>query len=81
MSKAELDQRMIKIASVIATLQETNGSPESMLYIFFDMNIHSWTAVRDTLRTNGLIKISGNFVTLTEKGEALATRLNKAIGQ
>jgi len=70
---------LAKIAAVIATLDETNGSPESMLYIFFDMNMDLWSSVRSILVKGELVTIKGNYVTLTEKGRQIAKRLNKAI--
>lgn len=71
---------LAKIAAVIATLADTNGSSESMLYIFFDMNMDTWTKVRQILVESGLITIKGNFVTLTESGRETAAKLNHAIG-
>ena len=67
---------LAKIAAVIATLDETNGSPESMLYIFFDMNMDVWTRVRDVLLEGDMITIKGNYVTLTEKGREIARKIN-----
>jgi predicted transcriptional regulator len=69
-----------KVAAIIATLGETNGSPESMLYIFCDMDMDKWTAMRYALVQSDLIIIKGNYVTLTAKGKALADKLNKTIG-
>lgn len=68
-----------KLAAIIATLQETNGSPESMLYIFFDMNMNLWIQVRNALVADGLVTIKAHFVTLTPKGEALATKINSLL--
>lgn len=70
---------LAKIAAVIATLDETDGSPESMLYIFFDMDMTTYQNVRNVLLDSELIVIKGNYVTLTQKGKELAQKLNKAI--
>jgi hypothetical protein len=76
MNKNEI---LSRVAAIITTLDETNGSPESMLYIFFDMNMDLWTKVRCILVETDLVQIKGNFVTLTANGRATAQRLNKVI--
>ena len=68
-----------KIAAIVTTLNETDGAPESMLYIFLDMNMDEWQTMRHLLVSNGLITIKGNYVTLTEQGKETARKLNKAI--
>ena len=70
---------LAKIAAVIATLDETNGSPESMLYIFFSMDMDLWTKVRTILIESNLITVKGNYVTLTPAGKVTAQKLNQAI--
>lgn len=70
---------LAKIAAVIATLDETNGSPESMLYIFFDMNMDVWTKVRTILIESKLITICNHYVSLTDSGRETARKLNKTI--
>lgn len=72
MSRQELNA---KLAAVITTLAETNGSLESMLYIFFDMNMDTWMRIRELLITSDIISIKGNYVTLTEKGKSLASEI------
>lgn len=76
MSKNEFTAR---VAAIIATLQETNGSPESMLYIFLDMNMDLWTKVKTILIEADLISVKGNFVTLTANGQLTASKLNKLV--
>lgn len=68
-----------KIAAVIATLQEVGSSPESILYMFFDMNLSLWTMVRNALIEDGIITLKSGLVTLTCKGQVLATELNAVI--
>ena len=70
-----------KIASILSTLNETNGSPESMLYIFFDMDMDLWSRVRAVLIESELITIKGNYVTLTEKGRETAIKIDKAVAK
>lgn len=72
---------LAKIAAVIATLDETNGSPESMLYIFFDMNMDLWMKVRAILIESDMITIKGNYVTLTAKGKETAQKINQKIAK
>lgn len=69
-----------KVAAVIGTLAETNGAPESTLYMFFDMNMDLWNEVRRILIDLKIIKISANFVTLTPKGLEQAQKINAKIG-
>jgi len=68
-----------KIAAIVTTLNETDGAPESMLYIFLDMNMDEWQTMRHLLVSNGLITIKGNYATLTDKGRELAQKLNEAL--
>lgn len=70
-----------KIAAVLSALKETNGSPESMLYIFFDMNMDVWTRVREVLISENLISIKGNYVTLTAYGLKKATQIDEAVAK
>jgi hypothetical protein len=73
MSRQELNAR---IAAMIATLAETDGAPESSLYIFLDMDMALWTNVRLLLVSSQLITISSHYVKLTEKGTKLANEIN-----
>lgn len=70
---------LAKIAAVLSTLKETGGSPESMLYIFFDMDMDVWTRVRNVLISENMIQIKGNYVTLTEYGLKKATQIDEAV--
>ena len=70
---------MAKIAAVLTTLRDTGGAPESMLYIFFDMNMDLWTKVRAILIEADLITIKGHYITLTPLGTEKADRLNAVI--
>jgi hypothetical protein len=73
MSRQELNAR---IAAMVATLAETDGAPESSLYIFLDMNMELWTNVRLLLVSSQLITISSHYVKLTDKGLKLANEIN-----
>lgn len=73
------DKLLAQIAAIVCALDETNGAPESMLYIFLDMNMDLWSKVRDILVESGLIKIQAHYVTLTASGKETAQKLNKTI--
>lgn len=76
MDKNEL---LTKIAAILTTLLETGGSPESMLYIFCDMDMDKWTKMRYILTTAEFVTIKGNYVTLTAVGREKAELINKAL--
>ena len=69
-----------KLAALITTLAEVNGSPESQLYMFFDMNMQLWSEVREVLVSRKLISICNHYVTLTPDGVKLAHKLNDVWG-
>ena len=76
MTKAEVYSR---VASILCTLAETNGAPESTLYIFCDMDMHKWQSLRGILVGAGYVDIKGNYVRLTSIGLDTAAKLEAAI--
>ena len=70
---------LTRVAAIVTTLEETNGTPESMLYIFCDMDMSAYEIVRDILVKANLVTIKGHYVTLTNEGKSMAQRLNAAI--
>lgn len=79
-----LDKRelLIRVAAILTTLAETNGSPESMLYVAVaGMNITDWQAIRNTMIASGWIKVSAHYVTLTDSGRKIATEINAALAK
>jgi hypothetical protein len=74
-------QMLAKIAAVLSTLKETNGAPESHLYIFFGMDLDLWTRIRDILISENLIQVKGHFVTLTPFGIQKATQIDKVVNK
>jgi hypothetical protein len=78
MDKNEL---LVKVAAIITTLLETGGSPESMLYIFCDMDVDKWQMMRSILLKVGFVTIKGNYVTLTENGRIKAEKINQVISK
>lgn len=69
------------IAAIITTLAEVEGSPESMLYLFFDMDLEKWNGYKYALTSTGIIEVEYNFVTLTDKGHDLAAKLNAVLNK
>lgn len=74
-------EAMLKTAAILTALEDGNnqGTPESMLYIFCDMDIHFWNSLKTIMLTAGLIKVSANFVTLTDKGRRTAQDINRLV--
>ena len=70
-------EALTKIAAIIATLGEMDGSPESTLYMFCDMDLHAWNMLRDIMIKAEQIQIKNHYVTLTEKGKETAARLSQ----
>jgi predicted transcriptional regulator len=73
------NETLILITAMLCSLQETGGTPESMLYILCEMDINKWHSIRELMIMADLIKISGNYVTLTKKGSDTATKMNAAL--
>lgn len=73
------DLLITRIAAIVSSIE--TGTPESMLYIFCDMNMDDYQTIRDILLKAGLVTIKGHFVTLTPEGKMTADKLNKAISQ
>lgn len=72
-------ETIMKVAAILTALQDTGGSPESMLYIFCDMDIHYWNTLKTLMLSGKLIHISANFVTLTDKGRKTAQDINALV--
>lgn len=70
-----------RVAAIVSTLADVNGSPESMLYILCDMNMDDWQIIRDILLRCDLVSIKGHYVTLTENGKAVAVKINSVISK
>ena len=70
---------LTRAAAIVTTLAETDGSPESMLYILCDMNMDDWQTIRHILVAGGLVSIKGNYARLTENGKLTAAKLNEVI--
>lgn len=81
MANMSKNEAFIKIAAILSALLETNGSPESMLYIFCDMDMDNWQMLRHILIETNLVDIKGNYVTLTEDGRIKAEKLNALVSR
>ena len=71
---------MARVAAILTTLDEVGGTPESNLYLLCDTNMDDYQVLRRILIDAKWVKISSNYVTLTEAGKTTAQRINKAIG-
>jgi predicted transcriptional regulator len=73
-------QMMVAIAASLTTLAETSGASESMIYMgACNMDIHFWNQCKTIMLQAGWIKVSANFVTITEEGKKIAAELEKAL--
>lgn len=67
------------IAAIICTLAETNGAPESTLYMFVGMDMDKWELIRRILVEAKLVTISGHYVRLTADGKEKADKINSKL--
>lgn len=70
---------MARIAAIVSTLNETSGSPESMLYIFCEMNMDDYQTIRGILVKSNWVTVKGNYVTITESGRGIARQIDSVI--
>ena len=70
---------MQDIAVIVTTLAEVDGSPESMLYLAIGADLEYWNTIKYALVSTDLIHEEYNFVTITDKGRALADKINSAM--
>ena len=69
------DMMLMRIAAILTALAETNGTPESMLYIFCEMDMQAYETIRDILVRAKYVTIKGNYVTLTNNGKEMAQKI------
>jgi helix-turn-helix protein len=74
-------QVLTLVATIITTLAETNGAPESTLYMFVGMDMDKWQVIRNILIDCKFVTISGHYVKLTEQGRATADKLNASLSK
>lgn len=73
------DLIMTRVAAIVSTLNETNGSPESMLYIFCEMNMDDYQTIKQILVSAGFVSVKSNYITLTAKGKEIAIKLDSVL--
>lgn len=61
-----------RIAAILTTLAEVDGSPESMLYLALGGDITLWNRLRGIMVAAGWIAVKGHYVTLTDAGRVVA---------
>lgn len=73
-------EAIVKIAAIMTSLLEMDdhGSPESLLYMHLDSNIHKYNALRNVMLSAGWVTIHGNYVKLTAAGVIAATKMQAA---
>ena len=80
MPQTQLDKALTAVAATLSTLAETDGAPETMIYIgVCNMDYGFWETVRTLLVDSGMVNISANYVTLTEQGKATAAKINRLL--
>jgi hypothetical protein len=71
---------MVLVAAVVTTLAESEGCPESTLYLICGSDMDRWNTLRHVLTNGGWVRILNHYVTLTEDGRTLAESINARIG-
>lgn len=70
-------QMLLYVATIVSTLNETyDGTPESNLYLFLNMDMDLWQRVKLVLLKTKMITIKGNYIRLTEAGKATAQKID-----
>lgn len=73
------NELLVRIAATLTTLNETGGSPESMIYLAFGANLDEWVTLKTILLESKMISVRGNYVTLTELGKKTAEEIDSKI--
>jgi hypothetical protein len=67
----------MKCAAVLVALLESQGTPESLLYIAIGCNLDDWYILKATLlRTMMIDEPTPNWIVLTPKGIELARKIH-----
>lgn len=72
---------LTSVAAILTTLLETDGSPESMIYIGLGMDLSAWQQIKGILLSSELITCHGYYVELTEAGRETAEQCNAVLAQ
>lgn len=74
-----MNDLLLHIAAILTALLDYGGTPESNLYIFVNMDMNRYEIVKNTLLAMKAVRISNNYVTLTDKGKKLVEDINALI--
>ena len=70
------------VAAFLSSLNGTSGAPESTFYMALGMDMDKWQYVRFVLTAEpAMVRISGNYVTLTPYGRELAERIDSVMAK
>ena len=78
-ARTDKNKMLVLVATVLTTLYEVDGAPESELYMVCQTNMDLYQQLRHILVSGKFITIKANWMTLTEHGKLTAERLNKAL--
>ena len=67
------------LCAVLTTLNELDHAVESILYMGMGCDINKWNTIKDILIGANLANCSGNIVTITLTGRAMADKINAAM--
>lgn len=81
MTDQEVKRIVQDTAMILTTLAETDGAPESHIYLALGMDMERWNTYRGILTRQSLITIRGHYVRLTDKGKAIAADIEKALAK
>jgi hypothetical protein len=66
-------------ASILSTLAETNGGPESSLYLALGADLNKWEVAKRILVGAGWMSVQNHWCTLTDTGRAKAKEINALV--
>jgi len=71
----------IYLCSILSTALETEPEPfpESMAYLAMGSRIDDWNVIKALLDSAGLATFKGHAISLTDKGRALAKKIDDAL--
>lgn len=78
MDKKEL---LLRVAAILTTLNESDWSPETMLYLGTGSNLDEWMQVKFLLVSSGMVTAQHDTLAITDKGRELANRINAIAGK
>jgi hypothetical protein len=74
-----MSERTVAILiAILETLNETDGGPESSIYLAMGCDMSAWEVYRGILVAADWVSIAHHWVSLTDKGRALCADLTTA---